>query len=279
MGYIRRRNEMKKSLVLILVLIVFAPGSVFSHIITFKFGPFIPRAQYEVPRNNLWWLEFDRMSFDKEDYVNLNLGFCFEYFLTKRISLVLSVDRYKRNKSGHYGGYVGYYGTTLGTDDDFAFPDIYGGEFNPRHSFSVSITPIQVSVKLTPIERAISFGSFGQRPKLIPYIGVGIGVYLWNVSLQGEIIDFDNEWTYSDPDTGVDVPIYPILAADAHEKNRRTVGYHAFGGLMFPVTRRMTFELEFKYNLVKGDLKEGFVGFEKFDLSGYQLSVGINYWF
>jgi hypothetical protein len=82
------------------------------------------------------------------------------------------------------------------------------------------------------------------------------------------MIDFDNEWTYTDPDTGVDVPIYRILPTDAREENRLTVGYHAFSGLMFPITHRMTFELEFKYNFVKEDLKEGSVGFERFDLSG-----------
>ncbi len=270
---------MKKSPVFILVLIVFSPAFVFSDIITFKVGPFMPRVQYEIRADNLWQVEFDQMSFEKDDYINFNIGFCYEYFLTKRISLVFSVDRYKKNKSGYYGGYVGYTAETLGREYDFAFPSIvYEGEFNPGHSFSVSITPIQVSVKLTPAERAISLGTSRERPKLIPYIGGGIGVYLWNVSRRGEMIDFDNESTYTDPDTGVDVPIYPILTTDTREDNRLTVGYHAFGGLMFPITRRITLELEFKYNFVKGDFKEGFKGFEKFDLGGYQLSVGINYW-
>lgn len=261
---------MKKSLALLLFLIVFAPGLVFSNIFTFKVGMFIPRAQYEVRGDNLWWIELDQMSLNKDDYNSSIFGFGFEYFLTPRISLVLSVDGYTKNKSGWYEGYVGYTADTLGTDYDFAFPDDYEGEFDPQHSFSVSITPIQASLKLIPL---------GRRGKLIPFVGGGVGIYLWNVRLYGDMIDFDDEWIYPDPDTSEDVPIYPIYITDAREDNRLTVGYHAFGGLMIPVARRMTLEFEFKYNFVKGDLKEGFVGFERFDLSSYQLSVGINYWF
>lgn len=268
-------------------LIVLAPGLVFSNIFTFKVGMFIPRAQFESRIDNLWWIELDQMSFNKDDYNSSIFGFSFEYFLTPRISLVFGVDGYTRNKAGWYEDYVGYTANTLGTDYDFAFPaDIYEPEFDPQHSFSVSITPIQASLKLIPL---------GRRGKLIPFVGGGVGIYLWNIRLYGDMINFYdeyhpeyNDWYYNDI-TGVihqhnyvegeDVPIYPILITDAREDNRLTVGYHAFGGLMIPVARRMTLEFEFKYNFVKGDLKEGFRGFERFDLSSYQLSVGINYWF
>jgi hypothetical protein len=48
---------------------------------------------------------------------------------------------------------------------------------------------------------------------------------------------------------------------------------------MVPFTRRMTFEVEFKYNRAQGELKRAFEGFEPFDLSAYQVSLGLNYWF
>jgi hypothetical protein len=48
---------------------------------------------------------------------------------------------------------------------------------------------------------------------------------------------------------------------------------------MVPFTKRMTFEVEFKYNRAQGELKEAFEGFEPFDLSAYQISLGMNYWF
>jgi hypothetical protein len=45
------------------------------------------------------------------------------------------------------------------------------------------------------------------------------------------------------------------------------------------VANKISFEAEFKYNFAKGELTEAFEGFEPFDLSGYQISVGLNYWF
>jgi len=139
-------------------------------------------------------------------------------------------------------------------------------DFFPTHVFNISITPVQISAKFTPI---------GRKGKFIPYVGGGVGLYLWNVRLTGDLVDFDDVWVYI-PD-GID--IYPIISVDAWESNRISFGYHAFGGVMVPFTKRMTFEVEFKYNRAQGELKEGFEGFEPFDLSAYQISLGLNYWF
>jgi len=80
-------------------------------------------------------------------------------------------------------------------------------------------------------------------------------------------------------DTDWNVDVYPILTVNAKEDNKIRIGYHAFGGVMIPVANRISFEAEFKYNFARGNLTEAFVGFEPFDLSGFQISVGLNYWF
>lgn len=261
---------MKKSLILFLALILLTPNLVFSGIFTFKVGFFIPQAKYDIREDNLWWIEFDQMGFSKTNFQNTNFGFSYEYFITRQISLAIGVDGYTKKKTSAYKDYVGYLGSTLGENWDFAFPIDYEGDFFPRHSFSVSITPIQLSLKLTPM---------GRRSKIIPYIGGGVGVYLWDVRLVGDMIDFEDEWLYFDPDLGADIPVYPIHLVSAIEDNRLTIGYHAFGGIMIPVAQRFTLEVEFKYNYARGELKEGFEGFEFFDLSAYQVSLGLNYWF
>jgi opacity protein-like surface antigen len=249
---------MKKSLILLLALIFLTPSLAFSNIFTFKAGLFIPRAQ-----RGLWEVEFENMSFSKTDYMTTNFGFAYEYFLTREASLVIGVDSYTKNKVGRY---VDFAGIQL-VEGDFAFPiEDYEEHFPPTHSFNVSITPIQLSLKLTPM---------GRTGKFIPYVGGGVGLYLWNVRLNGDLVDFDDVWVYV-PD-GID--IYPITTVDAWESNRISFGYHAFGGIMVPFTKRMTFEVEFKYNRAQGELKEAFEGFEPFDLSAYQISLGLNYWF
>jgi len=95
--------------------------------------------------------------------------------------------------------------------------------------------------------------------------------------MQGDMIDFSDEWW----DTVEQVDIYPIYEVDAREESKISFGFHAFGGFMVPLANRISIEAEFKYNIAKGSFSgdQGFEGFEPFDLSGYQISIGINYWF
>lgn len=254
---------MKKIVIFFLALVLLTPSFAFPGMFTFKAGFFVPQANFDVRDDNLWWFEFDNMDLSKTDYQTTNFGFAYEYFVTRQISLVLGVDTYNKNK---YGSYEGYVGETIGALD-YAFD--YGEGFPISHSFNVSITPIQLSLKFVPT---------GRRGKFIPYIGGGVGLYLWNVTLRGNLIMDEYEWFY-DPDLDQDVRGYIVELADLIEDYRLSLGYHAFGGIMMPVANRISLEVEFKYNYAQGELKEAFLGFEPFDLSGYQISLGLNYWF
>lgn len=254
---------MKKNLIFFLALIFLAPSLSASGMVTFKIGYFIPRAD-----SDLWQTEFDQMTFKKSHFQNTNFGFAYEYFITRQVGLTLSVDGYNKNKVGQYYDYVGYSGTTLGTVDDFAFPIDYEGDFIPAHTFNVSITPIQLSLKFHPL---------GRKGKFLPYVGGGVGIYIWRVRLIGDMIDFSDEWIYDDPVEG-EIIVYPIYLVNVREDTKLAIGYHGLAGIMFPVAQRFTLEAEFKYNFSQGDLKD-FEGFEPFDLGGYQISFGINYWF
>jgi opacity protein-like surface antigen len=261
---------MKKTLILLTAMILLVPGLVFSDLVTFKVGYFLPHgAKYDLsnPRpNDLWWIEFDQMTFTPSMYQSTNFGFSYEYFFSNQLSLILGVEGYSKSKLGQYLDYVGI----EFTDGDFAFPDDFQADFFPSHTFSVTITPFQLSLKIAP---------FGRRMKVIPYIGGGVGLYLWSVRLFGDLIDFeDDSYYYEDEDIIVD-PIYPIYGVDAREENKLKFGYQAFGGVMIPLANRLSLEAEFKYNNAKADFTEAFEGFDRFDLGGYQISVGLNYWF
>lgn len=262
---------MKKSVLLFLALILLTQSLAFSGIITIKIGFFIPRAN-----SDLWQQEFDDMDFGKSHYYNSNFCFTYEYFATKQLSFTLGLDGYLKNKSGVYNNYFGVFGSIFGEPLDFAFPNGLEEDFFPDevfsivHSFNVAITPIQFSMKLYPM---------GRQGKIMPYIGGGVGLYIWYVRLEGDWVDFnDDTWIY-----GVDTQIYPVYLTYAREDSRFTFGYHAFAGIMVPVAQRFTFEAEFKYNHAQGNFRTGpdasFEDFEPFDLSGYQFSLGLNYWF
>jgi len=246
---------MRKTLILLTAAILLAPGFVFSDVITFKVGYFFPNTN-----SDLWQDEFDNMSFKKSDYQDSNFGFGYEYFLADELSLVLNVEGYSKNKTGIYQDYAAIQATD---GYDYAFFEEAGNSI--VHTFSVSITPIQLSVKLTPL---------GRREKIIPYVGGGAGVYLWTVRLYGDMVDFADPVPFDDGSIG-----YPIYLTDAREDNKFKIGFHAFGGIMVPVANRISFEAEFKYNFISADLTEAFEGFQPFDMSGYQVSLGVNYWF
>ena len=256
---------MKKSPILIAALIALMPVLAFSNTFTLRGGYFFPRAQGGP--DSLWDIELQQMSFRKADFRGTILGFSFDYFLTNELSLALSADLYSKRKAGVYVDYVGY----TFDEGDFAFPaDIYEGSFGIGHSFNVSITPIELSVKLMPL---------GRRIKLIPYVGGGATMFLWSAGIRGMLIDFTDEWIYDDPDLG-EVIIYKTNSpVDVRESSRINFGYHAFGGLMYPIGNRITLEAEFRYRMGKGRFKDAFFDFEDFDLSGFSLTAGFNYWF
>jgi hypothetical protein len=211
--------------------------------------------------SDLWEEEFLNMDFTKTDFTHSSFSFAYEYFLSRQLSLMLGIEGYSKQKSGFYRDYVGY----QDVDGDWAYPNDFEGDFIPGHVFSVSSTPIQLSLKLTPM---------GRKGKVIPYIGGGVGLYIWSVRLQGDLVDFEDVWV--DQDFNIDV--YPIVFVDARDENKFAIGFHGFGGIMVPVASRISLEAEVKYNRATGNL-ENFLDFEPFDLGGLQISFGINYWF
>lgn len=250
---------MRKKLILLISLILLGSSLVFSDTVSFKFNYFVPRAN-----SDLWTDEFDLMDFDKSSFHSTSMGFSYEYFLRQEISFLISIDSYSKKKRGDYMDYVG---DTI-DEEDWAFD--YGSGFAVQHTFDISITSLQLSGKLTPL---------GRRERLIPYIGAGIGLYLWHLRIFGDWIVFSESELFYDSDIDDYVIGYPIYFANAREDNKLSFGYHAFGGVMIPVTNRLSVDIEFKYNFVDGDLTEDFEGWEPFDLSSYQIALGISYWF
>lgn len=251
---------MKKKLALFVAAILLIPTFSFSNIFTFKAGLFFPKA-----KSDLWQYEFDNTDLTRANFQNSNFGFAYEYFFSREISFVLGIDGYSKKKLGIYKNYVGREG----------IPYYYALESEEGdslvHVFNVSITPIQLSVKLTPM---------GRGRKLIPYVGGGVGVYLWSLSRVGDFVDFSMEEENFDVELEENRTGFAVWKDESRETSKLSIGYHAFGGFMYAFANRITLEAEFKYNFAEGKLEAwSFRDSTPFDLSGYQVSLGINYWF
>ena len=250
---------MKQFIVLFAALMILVPSMIFADVASFRVGYFFPRAQ-----SDLWQIEFENMDLTKTNYQASVFTFSYEYFLSNEFSVVMGIGGYTKQKVGTY---VGYVSENIG-GETYAFDY---GEGNPvSHVFSVSSTPIQVALKLTPL---------GRRGKFIPYFGGGAGVYVWTVRLQGDMIDFSDSDVFYDPNLDQDVTGYYVYQTDAREENKVAVGFHGFAGFMMPIANRISIDASFKYEKVKGHFTDAFQGFEDFDLSGFLVLVGINYWF
>jgi len=259
---------MKKLTVLALGLLILVPALAFSDSISVRLGYYMPRALSNSYLNghpdSLWTIELDQMSFPMKDFRGGMLGFSYEYFATKNVSLALTLDSFNRTRLGYYNDWV-----VFSLDEgDFAFPYAdYDGD-DIMHSFNVSSTPLQLSVKLAPL---------GRKARIIPFVGGGASLNFWRVRMYGEMVNFSDPWIYTDEVLG-DVDIYPVESVNGRESGM-AFGWHAFGGFQIPVGYRSSFEIEARWQAAKAQFEEWFVGFEDFELGGLALTAGFSYWF
>ncbi len=259
---------MKKLTVFALGLLLLVPSLAFSDSFSLRMGYFMPHALSDTylasHPDSLWAIEFDQMSFSKNKFRGTIFGVGYEYFVGKNLSLAISVDTYSKQVPGYYTEY----GQFELDEGNFAFPaEYYLGDII-EHAFRVHSTPLQLSVKITPL---------GRKTRLIPFFGGGAGLYLWGVRIYGETIDFSDPWIYADPELG-DVDIYPVVFTNGRESGT-AFGWHAFAGIQIPIGFRATLDAEARYHSAKAKLQEWFQGFDDFDLGGLALTVGFNYWF
>jgi opacity protein-like surface antigen len=259
---------MKKVTILAVGLLLLVPALSFSDSISLRLGYYIPRGLSDTylaaHPDSLWRIEFDQMSFRPSDYRGGTIGIAYDYFVGKNLSLSLSLDSYSKGRLGYYNDWVL---NTL-TEGDFAFPYEYFEGDDIMHSFRISVTPVELSLKFLPL---------GRRAKLIPYVGGGATMAFWGVRMFGDMVNFSDPWVYTDPDLG-DIDIYPVESVNGLEHGT-AFGWHAFGGIQVPIGYRATIEAEARYRSVKAHYRDWFQGFEDQELGGLALTIGVSYWF
>ena len=259
---------MKKLTVIAAALLVLVPSLAFSDSISLRLGYYMPRAlsnsYLDSHPDSLWAIELGQMSFPMKDFRGGIMGLSYEYFAGKNFNLALTLDSFNRTRMGYYNDWVWF----ALDEGDFAFPyELYDGD-DVMHSFSVTTTPLQLSVKFLPL---------GRKARIIPFVGGGGTLNFWRVRLYGDTINFADEWIYPDEVYG-DVSIYPLESANGRESGM-ALGWHAFGGFQIPIGYRATFEAEARWHSSKAKFEEWFVGFDDFELGGLALTAGFSFWF
>jgi opacity protein-like surface antigen len=120
---------------------------------------------------------------------------------------------------------------------------------------------LTASAKVAVLPRGREVGRLAWIPRPVsPYVGAGAG-YLWyKFEQSGAFVDF------------VDLSVF-----DASLRSSRwTPGAHVFAGADIKLRRRLFLEAEARYLWAKGATGQDFVGFDRIDLSGLNLTAGVN---
>ena len=252
----------KKILALAAFLVIGAALPAAANTVTVRFSFNMPTM-----KSDFWTTDFANMNYKRTNFQDTSFGIDYEIFLTRELSLVFSFDTFTKSKAGVYQKYVAY----QLDNGDFAFPNSFRGDFTPGHSLRFTVTPLQASIKIMPL---------GRRVKVIPYLGGGVGLYIYSLRMTGDLVDFSDPYVYTEsgyPDVAV-YPVYSVDAMEGEDFGRLAIGYQVFGGLQVPIGSRLTLAGECKYSAAKSKMTN-FIGFAPLDLGGLQLSLGITYWF
>jgi hypothetical protein len=114
-------------------------------------------------------------------------------------------------------------------------------------------------VAVVPLGREVGRLAWIPRP-VSPYVGAGGGLLWYRFEQSGSFVDF------------VDLSVF-----DASLRSSRwTPGAHVFAGADFKLRRRLFLQAEARYLWAKAPTGQDFVGFNRIDLSGVNVTAGVN---
>lgn len=210
--------------------------------ISFRLGVF------RLDGDSQFWKETeDVFTFNSQDLKDLNAGAEFGTSINRVLEFSVGFDYFHSSSTSEYRDYIG----------DDGFPIV--------HDTVLEVMPVQATFKVLPGGRYTEGRRHHFLNKVIPYIGGGVGLYLWEYQETGEFIDFGDET----------LPIY----YDSFISDGVAIGVHALAGLEIAFDRGWSIMMEAKYNNVDDDLNNDFADFGTIDLSGWTFSMGTSFRF
>ena len=166
------------------------------------------------------------------------------------------------NNNFEIGVHGDWYGkTVVAAERDFV--DEFG--YAIVHDTTLEQRPFAVDVRLIPGGRYRGGDQGRSRLKPVFYIGVGLGVNIWDYVESGDFVDA------GDPD----LPIYYGTFKESGEALEARV----LAGLEFPISPGFNFLVEGRYTWAQGDLNRDLADFENIDLGGAWGFVGASFRF
>lgn len=228
------RRTVCTAFALLLVLALAAPASAQTdNAVRFRLGLFDPDAD-----SQYWNETFDVFTGNKGDFEDTTVGFDFSYGLSPRHALLFSGDFFHAEEDQFYRDFVDSAGFDIG------------------HTTSLDVAAFTVAYQIKLASR---------RSTLVPYLGAGGGVWLWELEESGDFIDF--------------VPVDPEIFSATFKDDGEAFGWFWLAGVEFPFSPRWSLLFEYRSQHVDDELSGDFEGLGDLDLSGSSVTGGFGWRF
>ena len=185
----------------------------------------------------------EHLTVDRSDFSAFAIGADLAFAVKPRFDLVLGAS---------------YAGRTTGSE----FRDFIGTDDLPiAQTTYFTRVPVTLSAKAFLLPRGESVGSLAWIPaRFAPFVGVGGGAMRYSFSQEGEFVDFADSTIF-----------YDELFSSGW-----TPTAHGLAGFDFALTPRIGLATEGRYSWAKAKLEEDFSGFDRIDLSGFLVTMGLH---
>lgn len=192
--------------------------------------------QFQPDANSGYWNDsFDAFTGSASEFDDISYGADFMLGLGPRSSLMFSGDYYDSSVSQSYRDYV----------DGFGSPIVH-----------------TTKVEVASATAAYVLNFAGRGASVVPYAGIGGGVYDWSLEESGDFIDFG---------------VQPLeIFTDTFRDSNTTLGWFWLAGVDVPLGPRWSIFAEGRWQFVDQDLEGDFATLSNrsFDLSGRHLYGG-----
>ena len=203
-----------------------------------RFGYAVPRASSEV-------FDFTRqeLTVEKSDFNALTVAGELAARVHDRVDVAVGLGVARSDTRSEFRDFVG--------DDDLPI----------EQDTRFTRVPLTLGAKAYVVERGRRVSRFSWIPnKIAPYVGGGVG-YVWYTFEQvGEFVDFDT------------LEIF----LDRFESSSGTPLAYATAGLDLSLGPKWIVNGEARYSWASADMERDFVGFDKIDLAGFAVTLGVS---
>ena len=199
----------------------------------------IEAGRFQVDADSSYWNgSFEDFTGEADDFDGVSIGLDYSRDLTQFLQLQVGASVYEGEADQAYRDFV----------------DNRDRPIEHLTTLSIASATVGLTARLAP-----------KQSPVVPYLGVGGGLYAWNLEESGDFVDFGG--------------VRPVIFSDTFEEDGEAFGWYWLAGIEVPVSSSLAFYAQGRWQDVDDDLEGDFGDLGKLDLSGRHLTAGLSWRF